>query len=196
MQFARPRRSFTPSKSARYDRPMRALDEIIRFSPKYNYSRLYSYPPPSRGQGWQPQCQSVVIQVQSITKRDEANKSTTIPSYGVYFGPDCSRNMSGVMSASGPYTRSGALLKALHIALLRVRDMKVNEWDGRYKEVVIMVDSDYVRKCLHQRVWAWEFNGWRSFDQSHGGIRNLEIIHGLHVLISQMEQCMNMSIRF
>lgn len=100
------------------------------------------------------------------------------------------------MSADGSYTRSGALLKAVHIALLRIRDMKVSEWDARYKEVVIMVDSGYVRKCLHQRVWSWDSKGWPPLDQSHGGIRNLEIIYGLHVLISQMEQCMNMSVRF
>ena len=57
----RPRRTFDSRYSRRYGHPTFEPLRLVRYSPKYGYSRLFNFP--YRGSGWRPRMNTLVLQI-------------------------------------------------------------------------------------------------------------------------------------
>jgi len=112
MEQVRPRRNFDPTVSWRYGRPTFEPDRLVKYSPKWQYSRLFNYQPGLLG--WRPRMRSIVIAIATDGGSRGNNRSdpTSRAAYGVYFGKNCHRNTSGRVPRGLPQTSSRAELEA------------------------------------------------------------------------------------
>lgn len=159
-QQDRPRRNFDPAMSRRYGWGKLNPDELVKYSPKWKYSRLF-YLPSSGGRS-RPSMRTIVISVDGGSRGNNRNNPNSLAAYGVYFGPNCPRNTRGLLDPDDPQTSSRAELEAVHKALLYVQGMTMfGELDG-WHEVILKLDSEYVAKSFSEWIWKWEDNNYYS----------------------------------
>lgn len=58
-----------------------------------------------------------------------------------------------------------------------------------------MTNSEYAKNSLSIWVWQWEKSGWNRA-ANKGTIENIEVMQNLQKLITYMERCLDMSVRF
>lgn len=138
---------------------------------------------------------TIVVRVQGISRFNDTSNPNSAAAVGVYFGPQCPRNICYPLPSQFKQTANRALLESIRCALEYVMMMRHTElWPG-WKEVIIMTDSDYAKVSLSRWVWAWEKNGWKRSGKKQV-IENLEAMQNLHNLITYIEETLDMSIRF
>lgn len=185
----RPRRTFDPSLSKRYGKPTFTPAKLVRYSPKYGYSRIFNFP--YRGSHYRPRMNTVVIQIHGIAAPEARNPQAA---GGVFFGRGA-QNHSFNLDATLPQTSNRAVLEALRIALKEVITMRHTTLDPRWKEVTIMTNSEYVIKSFSEWIWQWEVNGWQRI--RHGGvIEHVSLIYEIQHLFTHLEGSLNVAIRF
>ncbi|OAP58751.1 hypothetical protein AYL99_07841 [Fonsecaea erecta] len=190
MATDRPRRNFNPKKTRRYGRQTFDPDYLVKYSPKWQYSRLFNFPYP--GAHWQPRMRTIVIAVDGGSRGNNRNDPKSRAAYGVFFGPNCPRNTHGLVSQSAPQTSSRAELEAVRKALELVQGMKQAGEIEDWREVIIKLDSDYVAKSLSEYVWIWEKNGFKT--KNGAPVEHGDLIREMHDTITQLEQ--NGAVRF
>ena len=187
------RRSFSP-KGRRYGKPTFSMDKLVKYSPKYGYSRLFYFPRP--GLNWQPRMNTIVIQVHGIASPNATSDPDSVATAGVYFGQGSPRNMDFVLPKHMEQTNNKAVLEAIRSALNAVVSMRHTVLDPRRKEVIILTNSDYAKKSLSEWVWSWERNGWNHMQNSNDPIAHLDTMQEIHNVILHMETTLNMAVRF
>lgn len=180
----RPRRNFNPKKTRRYGRQTFNPDQLVKYSPKWQYSRLYNFPFPSSH--WQPRMRSIVIAVDGGSRGNSRADPKSRAAYGVFFGPGCHRNAKGLLDPRAPQTSSRAELEGLRKALEIVDGMKrAGELDG-WREVIIKLDSDYVARSLSEWIWAWERTNFVT--RKGTPVEHADVIREMHATITRMEE--------
>ncbi|RMZ85780.1 hypothetical protein DV737_g347, partial [Chaetothyriales sp. CBS 132003] len=191
MAADRPRRNFNPAKTPRYGRPSPfSPDKLVRYSPKWQYSRLMNFP--FCGSCFRPRMYSVVVAVDAASRTNHDSTVANRSAYGVYFGPHCRFNESGMLTSS-ELKSSGAELEAVWRGLEAVlARRRAGELEG-FREIVIMLDSAYAANVFRQWVWLWEARGWTRANGQP--IKNQAEIQRTHNIIRCME-ANNMAVRF
>lgn len=129
---------------------------------------------------------TIVISCDGGSRGNNRNDAKSRAAYGVFFGPDCSRNLAGRLPHDVPQTNSRAELESVYQALKSVQTMKQEgEIDG-WREVIIKLDSDYVCKSLADYIWTWEKNGYMT--RKGTPVEHGDLIREMHAMINQMEQ--------
>lgn len=189
----KPRRTFNPRYSRRYGVPTLKPEELVRYSPKYGYSRIFNFP--YRGAGYRPRMNTMVLQIHGIAApihRDGPFRAAG----GVFFGSQQNPHNHGVvLQVKDPQTNHRALLLALRFALQELINMKHTMLDKRWKEAMIMTNSEYVVKSFSEWVWQWELNGWQHIRRG-GLIEHADVIFDCQNLMTHLEESLNMSVRF
>jgi len=139
---------------------------------------------------------TIVIQVHGIATPNAASNPDSVATAGVYFGPESSHNVNFVLPSRMEQTNNKAVLEAMRTALNQVMAMRHTLLDPRWKEIVIMTNSEYAKKSLSEWVWTWETNGWHHMRQQGGPIAHLNTMQDLHNIICHIETTLNMAIRF
>lgn len=181
----RPRRTFDPRFSRRYGYPTLEPRQLVRYSPKYGYSRLFNFP--YRGSGWRPRMNTIVLQIHGIADSAQA-------AGGVYFGRE-DRDSRFTLGVLHRQTHQTAILVALYQALQRLIAMRHVTLDDRWREAIIMTNNTYVIQSFNKWVWQWEVNGWQHIRRG-GQIQHMEIIREIQNLLTHLENDLNMAVRF
>ncbi|RVX75455.1 hypothetical protein B0A52_00808 [Exophiala mesophila] len=190
MEMDRPRRNFNPRKTRRYGRQTFEPEHLVKYSPKWQYSRLYNFPFP--GAHWQPRMRTIVIAVDGGSRGNNRADPNSRAGWGVYFGPNCYRNSCGLLDRNAPQTSSRAELEAVRQALMIVSKMqKSGELDG-WREIIIKLDSDYVSRALSEWIWSWEQNGFMT--RKGKPVEHGTVIRGMNESIKKLEK--EMAVRF
>lgn len=138
---------------------------------------------------------TVVIQIHGIAIPNDTDDPNARAAAGVYFGPNCSHNINFSLPEYMNQTNNRAALEAVRTALTEIIQMRHTKLDPRWKEIIIMTNSDYVKKSLSLWVWEWERNGWQNMKKSTT-IKNLDAMQEIHNLLTHIETTLNMSVRF
>lgn len=193
--YARPRRNFNPEKSGRYGLPTFTPDILVKYSPKWQYSRLFNFP--FRGSHFRPRMRTLVLSIDGGCRVNDRSKDTNRAACAVYFGLNCPFNYAATLHMLSPKeaeTSNRAELSAAICALdIMERRIDAGEVD-LVKELIIKTDSEYVARSMHEWVWAWEKNGWTK----SGGrsVKNHDLMRRLHEKIKVFEQEYRMHVRF
>jgi ribonuclease HI len=180
----RPRRNFQPKKTKRYGRQTFDPGYLVKYSPKWKYSRLYNFP--FSGAHWQPRMRTIVISVDGGSRGNNRNDPKSRGAYGVFFGPNCYRNTNGLLPQSAPQTSSRAELEGVRQALEVVQGMKdAGEIDG-WREVIIKLDSEYAAKCLSEWIWTWVGNDFMT--RKGTPVEHGDLIREMHATITELEK--------
>jgi len=124
----------------------------------------------------------------------KSNPNSTA-AFGVFFGRNCPRNFCRKLDRDLPQTSNRAELEALFQALVALKEMYDHgDFRDRYREVIIMTDSEYVAKSMDKWIWNWLKHDGRTV----GGkpVKHWELVEELHDRICAFEQDCNMSVRF
>lgn len=101
--------------------------------------------------------------------------------YGVYYGPDDSRNHSG--RVTGEQTNSRGELEAIRHALkVSADDAK----SGNKNTYAIHTDSQYSKDSLEKWSDNWEKNGWKT--SAGGDVANQDLIKDCKKHIAEIKQ--------
>ena len=185
-----PRRDFTPSKAARYGRPTFDPDKLVKYSPKHRICRLMNFP--FRGSHYRPRMRSVVVAVDGASRGNDSSNPVSRGACGVSWGKDSGFNQCHKLPTYEAQTSNRAELQAVNQALILYGGRRASgELDG-WRELIIKLDSDYVKKCFDEYIWMWEQNGWRKSDG--GEIKHLNLIQEIHRRICDLER--NGAVRF
>lgn len=104
----------------------------------------------------------------------------------MYWGPSCAFNQSGVLASNERQTSGRAELQAVRYALIGFNARRIRgELDG-WRELVIKLDSEYVKKSFDEYIWKWETNGWRKSDGKE--VEHLDLVQDIHRMICGIEQ--------
>ncbi|KAJ4509044.1 hypothetical protein HRR83_007283 [Exophiala dermatitidis] len=191
MEDQRPRRNFDPTKSVRYGWKTFDPDKLVKYSPKWEYSRLFHFP--YTGAPFVPRMRSVVISVDGGSRGNNRSNPNSRAAYGVFFGRNCRYNKYGLLDSHVPQTSSRAELEAVRMALNIVRGRRrAGQLEG-WREIIIKLDSDYVAKCLSEWVWEWERNGYKS--NKGKKVEHADLIREIHQTITDLEK-EKMAVRF
>ncbi|KAK5942592.1 hypothetical protein PMZ80_005157 [Knufia obscura] len=166
------RRTFIPQRSRRYGNPTFPIKKLVKYSPKYGYSRLFNFP--FSGSNWRPRMNTIVIQIQGLANPNSSTDPNSAAAAGVYF----------------------ALLEATLIALKETIAMRQTILDPRWKEIIIMTNSDYVKQSLTRWIWTWERNGWNHMKQQNNPIAHIRTMEELQNIMTYIETTCNMTVRF
>ena len=185
-----PRRDFSPSKTARYGRPTFDPIKLVKYSTKHGHARLMNFP--FRGSHFRPRMRSVVVAVDGGSRVNDRADPTSRAAWGVYWGPDCVWNDRNTLGSTEVQTSNRAELQAVRRALFGIQARRaLGDLDG-WREIIIKLDSDYVKKIFDENIWKWEKNAWKKSDGKRP--EHLELIKGIHQMICDMEQ--NGAVRF
>lgn len=189
--MSHPRRTFNPKKTPRYGHPTLLPNELIKFSPKWSYTRLHHFP--FRGSHLCPRMHTLVLSIDGGCRPNNRADPNAKAAFAVYFGPNSPDNYAALLDPGEVQTSNRAELGAA-IAALRIVGTKRREGEFEIvREVILMTDSEYVAKNMSSWVWNWERNGWR---KSGGGrVENAELMVRLHGLITALEGS-GVSVRF
>lgn len=122
-------------------------------------------------------------------------KADSVAAAGVFFGANCPHNINFVLPNYMDQTNNKAVLEAIRTALNEVMTLRHTVLDPRWKEVIIMTNSEYAKKSLNQWAWSWEQNGWNHMRQQNKPIAHLDTMQDLHNIITHIETTLNMVIR-
>jgi len=139
---------------------------------------------------------TIVIQIHGIASPNSATSPDSVAAAGVYFGAKSSHNINFVLPSHMDQTNNKAVLEAIRTALKEVMAMRHTVLDPRWKEVIIMTNSEYAKKSLSEWVWQRETNGWHHMRQQNSPIAHLNTMQELHNTISHIETTLNMAVRF
>jgi ribonuclease HI len=129
---------------------------------------------------------SVVIAVDGAARGNNRADSSSRAAWGVYWGLNCLSNRCGLVPSDEPQRSNRAELEAVHQAILSVQVRRdEGELDG-WREIIIKLDSDYVKKTFDEYIWNYEKNGWRKSDG--GAIKHLALIQDIRAMICEMER--------
>jgi ribonuclease HI len=135
---------------------------------------------------------SIVLSVDGACRGNNLSNPRSRGAYGVFFGPGCDWNASGMLKSDEPQSNSRAELEAVRQALQIVLARRAQgEFDG-WREIIIMTDSSYVAQAFSRDIWTWETNGFRRSDGK--AVKNLDLIQSIHETITAMET--QMAVRF
>ncbi len=182
---AHPRRNFDPTKARRYGRPTLDPDRLVKYSPKWEYSRLFNYLHAGK-YSWRPRMRTIVIATDGGSRGNNRADPTSRAAYGVYFGKNCLRNAHGLVSRFEPQTSSRAELEAVRVALKTVAFMRQGGTLEGWREVIIKLDSDYVARSLSDYVWKWEQNGYMNARRKK--VEHADLIREIHETIKELEE--------
>lgn len=187
-------RKFIPQRNWRYGNPTFPIKKLVKYSPKYGYSRLFNFP--YAGSHWRPRMNTIVIQIQGVANPNSSTNPNSTAAAGVYFGRDSSHNISFVLPSYMQQTSNRAVLEAALVALKEVVDMRQTVLDPRWKEIIIMTNSDYAKQGLTKWIWNWERNGWNHMRQRNNAISHVDTMQQLQNIMTYMEKTCNMAVRF
>ena len=139
---------------------------------------------------------TIVIQIQGIAIPNSSTDPDSVATAGVFFGEGSPHNISFVLPTYMQQTSNRAVLEAILVALKEVMAMRQTVLDPRWKEVLIMTNSEYAKKSLSQWVWSWEKNGWHHMRQEGNLIANLDTMQELQNVLTHIETTLNMAVRF
>ena len=149
-RHGRPRRNFNPKKTARYGRPTFDPNVLVKYSPKWQYSRLFNFP--FSGSRFRPRMRTLVVSIDGGCRVNDRSKTTNRAACAVYFGPNNADNYSGMLRKDQDQTNNRAELQAAIVALtIMRRRMAAGEVD-LVRELIIKTDSSYVANCMNQWV--------------------------------------------
>lgn len=135
-----------------------------------------------------------MIAVDGASRGNNRADPSSRGAWGVYWGPGCEYNRCGTVAAQKPQTSGYAELEAVRQGLLSVRQRRDGDGDldGR-REIIVKLDSEYVKKTFDEYVWTWEDRGWKR----SGGkqIEHLTLMQGIHGMICDMKS-ENIVVRF
>ena len=135
---------------------------------------------------------SVVISVDGASRGNKRADPTSRASWGVYWGPGCTSNACGTLSIGEPQTSIRAELQAVRHALLGINMRRVQGDLHGWRQIIIKLDSDYVKKTFDKYIWKWERNAWRKSDGKKP--EHLELIQDIYHMICDIEE--NGAVRF
>lgn len=138
---------------------------------------------------------TIVIQVQGISRFNDTSNPNSAAAVGVYYGPQCPRNTFYPLPNQVKQTANRAVLESIRCALNNVTKMRSTDFIPGWKEVIVMTNSEYAKMSLSTWVWAWEKNGWNRAGGT-GVMENLDVMQGLHNLICYIEDTLDMSVKF
>ena len=124
----------------------------------------------------------VAIYTDGASKNNQARaQGKSRAGYGVYYGPDDSRNHSG--RVTGEQTNSRGELEAIRHALkVSADDAK----SGNKNTYAIHTDSQYSKDSLEKWSDNWEKNGWKT--SSGGDVANQDLIKDCKKHIAEIKQ--------
>jgi ribonuclease HI len=158
--------------------------KLVKYSPKCRHARLMNFPFP--GSHFRPRMRSVVVAVDGGSRGNNQADPTSRAAWGVYWGPSCAFNYYGVLASNERQTSGRAELQAVRYALIGFTARRIQgELDG-WRELVIKLDSEYVKKSFDEYIWKWETNGWRKSDGKE--VEHLDLIRDIHRMICNIEQ--------
>ncbi len=129
---------------------------------------------------------SVVIAVDGASRGNNRADPTSRAAWGVYWGPGCASNACDTLAASEAQTSSRAELQAVRHALLGVHIRRTQGDLQGWRQFVIKLDSEYVKKTFDEYLWKWEQNGWRKSDGKKP--EHLELIQDIHHMVCGIER--------
>ncbi|KAK5957824.1 hypothetical protein OHC33_001013 [Knufia fluminis] len=188
------RRTFIPQRSRRYGNPTFPIKKLVKYSPKYGYSRLFNFP--FSGSNWRPRMNTIVIQIQGLANPNSSTDPNSAAAAGVYFGANSPHNINFTLPPYMQQTSNRALLEATLIALKETIAMRQTILDPRWKEIIIMTNSDYVKQSLTRWIWTWERNGWNHMKQQNNPIAHIRTMEELQNIMTYIETTCNMTVRF
>ena len=147
---------------------------------------------PFKGSHFRPRMKSVVIAVDGGARGNRRDDPNSRGAWGVYWGKGCVFNACGTLAKNELQTNSRAELQAVNHALIGVQARRANGDLPGWREIVIMLDSDYVKKVFDEYIWKWEENGWRKPDGKNP--MHLPLILDIHRKICDIEK--NGAVRF
>lgn len=179
-----PRRTFNPAKSSRYGIPTFAPNILIKYSPKWSFTRLFSFPFP--GSHFRPQMTTLVLSIDGGCHPNDRSDPSSTAAFAVHFGPNNPDNCAALLPKTEPQTSNRAELHAAIMALgIVARKKRAGELEI-VREVIVMTDSEYVARSMSLWVWKWERNGWRT--KEGGEVENQDLIVVLHGLGKGLER--------
>lgn len=124
----------------------------------------------------------VAIYTDGASKNNQARaQGKSRAGYGVYYGPDDSRNHSG--RVTGEQTNSRGELEAIRHALkVSADDAK----SGNKNTYAIHTDSQYSKDSLEKWSDNWEKNGWKT--STGGDVANQDLIKDCKKHIAEIKQ--------
>jgi ribonuclease HI len=129
---------------------------------------------------------TVVVSVDGGSRGNKRDDPKSKGAYGVFFGPDCPRNTSGLLPADVPQTGNRAELEGVRKAIEIIQGMKASgEIDG-WREIIIKLDSDYVAKSLGDYIWGWERNGY--ITRKNTPVEHGDVFREVHQMICEIER--------
>ena len=137
---------------------------------------------------------TVVIKIQGIAIPNDSSDSDGRAGAGIFFGKAAKNNSYALVRSNMSQTQNRALMEAVKIALSEIIRIRQTFLDPRWKEIMIMTNSEYIVKTFSEWVWLWERDGWRRTNGS--ALKNLDIVQNCHKLLCEIENDRNMAVRF
>lgn len=139
---------------------------------------------------------TIVIQIQGLANPNSSTDPNSAATAGVYFGANSPHNINFTLPPYMQQTSNRALLEATLIALKETIAMRQTILDPRWKEIIIMTNSDYVKQSLTRWIWTWDRNGWNHMKQQNNPIAHIRTMEELQNIMTYIETTCNMAVRF
>jgi ribonuclease HI len=147
---------------------------------------------PFRGSQFRPQMRSIVIAVDGAARGNSNTDPNSRGGWGVFWGKNCKSNDCGILAPDVKQTNSRAELEAVRQALRGLLRRRANGELLGWKQVIIKLDSDYVKKTFDEYISEWQKRGWKKSD---GKVpKHLGLIQEIHSMILDIE--LNGAVRF
>lgn len=157
---------------------------LVKYSPKWGVARLMNFP--FSGSHFRPQMRSVVIAVDGAARNNSNTDPDSRGAWGVYWGNLSASNRHGLLDPNVPQTSIRAELEAVHQALLMIQHRRNNGDLEGWKQFIIKLDADYVKKVFDEYVWQWERRSWKKSDGKTPA--HLPLIQEIHSMICDVEK--------
>ena len=141
---------------------------------------------PFRGSHFRPRMRSVVVAVDGGSRGNNRADPTSRAAWGIYWGPGCYSNQCGTLASSERQTSGRAELQAVRHALISVQARRAQGDLGDWREVIIKLDADYVKRSFNEYVWNWEKNGWKKSDGKP--VEHLDLIQEIQSMLREIEK--------
>ena len=166
--------------------------ELVKYSPKYRFSRLMNFP--RHGSRFRPVMNSVVVSIHSGARPN--NRSYGSAAYAVSFGDKpCVRDMFDLLDEDLPQTQHRAILEALDMCLDTFHDMVRNDDIPFGRPLfVIKTNSETLIRSMDEWIWDWVENG--GYKKNGKEVEHWDLIEKIHETICYLESDFNATVRF
>ena len=178
----------------RYDSEPGSPDQLVRYSPKWQYARLMNFP--YRGATFAPRMNTIVVSIQGGARPNDRNAEDAAAAYAVSFGhPICARNSWGLLAETEAQTAHRAVLEALSVAFRILEYMHwCGEFQGKWKEIIIKTNNEVLIKSMNE--WAWDWMRTGGVKASGENVEYWHVLEWLHRTICKFEVFYHASVRF